>query len=60
MPEESGYVYGQGPVPSGSRRILLGMISVEAAGFRRTAYRPVWSRILWVVPLALADRKSVV
>lgn len=52
MPEDPGYVYGQGPTPAGSRRILLGMVRVEAEGYRRNRYRPVWSRLLWVLPLA--------
>ena len=54
MPEDSGYVYGQGPTEASSRRIWLGLIEVRAVGYRETRYRPVWSRIGLVGALTLA------
>jgi hypothetical protein len=56
MPEAPGYVYGQGPDLGSTRRICLGLIEVQSQGQgqRRARYRPVWSRLLLVLPLALA------
>ena len=54
MPEDSGYVYGQGPAQVSSRRIWLGMIEVRAVGYRETRHRPIWSRIGVLGALGLA------
>jgi hypothetical protein len=45
MPEDPGYVYGQGPTQVSTRRIWLGLIEVRSVGQRETRYRPVWSRL---------------
>ena len=54
MPEDSGYVYGQGPAQVSSRRIWLGLVEVRTTGYRETRYRPVWSRLGLVGGLTLA------
>jgi hypothetical protein len=54
MPEDSGYVYGQGPAQVSSRRIWLGLVEVRAVGYRETRYRPVWSRLCLAGGLVIA------
>ena len=48
------YVYGQGQNSRSSHRVLLGMVIVEAIGYKERRYRPAWGRIALLFPFFLA------
>lgn len=53
MSADPHYVYGQGQSSRSSYPILLGMVTVEAVGYREKKYRPNWRRIGLLFPVFL-------
>ncbi len=53
MSAEPHYVYGQGQSSRSSYSILLGMVIVEAIGYKEKKYRPDWKRIAMLFPVFL-------
>ena len=53
MSAEPHYVYGQGQSSRSSYPILLGMVIVEAIGYKERKYRPHWRRIGLLFPVFL-------
>ena len=53
MSADPHYVYGQGQSSRSSYPILLGMVIVEAIGYKERKYRPSWKRIALLFPVFL-------
>jgi thioredoxin-like negative regulator of GroEL len=53
MSADPHYVYGQGQSSRSSYPILLGMVVVEAIGYKEKKYRPDWKRIALLFPAFL-------
>ena len=53
MSADPHYVYGQGQSSRSTYTILLGMINVEAIGYKERKYRPNWQRIAILSPAFL-------
>ena len=53
MSADPHYVYGQGQSSRSSYRMLLGMVIVEAIGYKEKKYRPDWRRIAMLIPVFL-------
>ena len=53
MSADPHYVYGQGQSSRSSYPILLGMVIVEAIGYKERKYRPNWKRIGLLFPVFL-------
>ncbi len=53
MSADPHYVYGQGQSSRSSYPILLGMVIVEAIGYKERKYRPNWRRIALLFPVFL-------
>ena len=53
MSADPHYVYGQGQSSRSSYPILLGMVIVEAIGYKERKYRPDWKRIALLAPVFL-------
>ena len=53
MSADPHYVYGQGQSSRSSYPILLGMVIVEAIGYKERKYRPSWRRIALLFPVFL-------
>ena len=53
MSADPHYVYGQGQSSRSTYRILLGMVIVEAIGYKERRYRPGWTRIALLSPVFL-------
>jgi len=53
MSADPHYVYGQGQSSRSSYPILLGMVIVEAIGYKERKYRPNWQRIALLFPVFL-------
>ena len=53
MSADPHYVYGQGQSSRSSYPILLGMVIVEAIGYKERKYRPHWRRIGLLFPVFL-------
>ena len=53
MSADPHYVYGQGQSSRSSYPILLGMVIVEAIGYKEKKYRPDWKRIAMLFPAFL-------
>jgi uncharacterized protein HemY len=53
MSADPHYVYGQGQSSRSSHAILLGTVTVEVIGYKERRYRPNWSRIGLLFPIAM-------